>query len=311
MSSNPLVSIIVPVYKVEKYLDRCIQSVIRQTYKQWELILIDDGSPDKSGEICDVWAKKDDRIRVYHKENGGVSSARNLGLKQMKGDYLTFLDSDDWLDDTCLQTCLEVSLSNNLDVLQFSWSNVKSDGTSIIHNRKETFVCDAKEFAEFGELSVGMCGGFYNATIVRDNSICFDESMAYAEDQLFVFKCLNSSKKVKAIESPLYYYYQNSDSAIRNPNTEKLVNSCIAFSRYKKEVGPYASYIDVHNMYKVTELVANERLPQKEIKSFYESLNIEKDNIKNKNHRLFIILSEISFDLAVFGIKFYRKHILK
>lgn len=311
MSSNPLVSIIVPVYKVEKYLDRCIQSVIRQTYKQWELILIDDGSPDKSGEICDAWAKKDYRILVYHKENGGVSSARNLGLKQMKGDYLTFLDSDDWLDDTCLQTCLEVSLSNNLDVLQFSWSNVKSDGTSIIHNRKETSVCDAKQFAELGELSVGMCGGFYNAKIIRDNSLRFDESMAYAEDQLFVFMCLNSSKRIKAIGAPLYNYYQNTDSAIRNQITVKLVNSCISFSRYKKEVGYYATYIDVHNMYKITELVAGERLPKKEIKAFFKSLNIDKNNIKNRNHKLFINLSLINFDLALFSIKFYRKHFLK
>lgn len=311
MSNNPLVSIIVPVYKVESYLDRCIQSVLQQTYKQWELILIDDGSPDKSGEICDDWAKKDNRIRVFHKENGGVSSARNIGLNQMKGDYVTFLDSDDWLYDTCLKKCLYVSMCDDLDVLQFSWTEVNSGGTEVVHPRSETVVCNAKQFAERGELSVSVCGGFYNAKIIRENNIRFDESMAYAEDQLFVFMCLNSSKRIKAIKQPLYYYYQNTDSATQSSNIEKLVKSCLAFSRYKTEIGHYASYIDVHNMYIITELVAKEWLPKKEIRRFYKSLNIEKDNIKNWNHRLFICLSGISFDLAYFSVNFYRKHILK
>lgn len=96
-SLNPVVSVIVPVYKVEKYLDRCVQSILNQTMKDFELILIDDGSPDKCGMICDNWKNKDARIKVIHKENGGLSSARNAGLSIAKGDYIAFIDSDDWV----------------------------------------------------------------------------------------------------------------------------------------------------------------------------------------------------------------------
>lgn len=93
----PKVSIIVPVYKAEKYLNRCIDSILAQTFTDWELLLIDDGSTDRSGDICDEYAKKDTRIRVFHKENGGVSSARNLGLDSAQGEWVTFIDADDYI----------------------------------------------------------------------------------------------------------------------------------------------------------------------------------------------------------------------
>lgn len=97
MNNEPLVSIIVPCYKVEQYLPNCIESILCQSYTNWELILVDDGSPDNCGNICDDYAVKDNRIKVVHKQNGGLSSARNAGMKIMKGDYVTFLDSDDFL----------------------------------------------------------------------------------------------------------------------------------------------------------------------------------------------------------------------
>ena len=93
----PKISIIVPVYKVEKYLSRCIKSILRQTFTDFELILVDDGSPDKCPQMCDDWGKKDKRIRVIHKENGGLSSARNAGLRAARGEYIGFVDSDDWI----------------------------------------------------------------------------------------------------------------------------------------------------------------------------------------------------------------------
>ena len=92
---TPLISVIVPIYKAEKYLHRCVDSLLAQTFQDFEVLLVDDGSPDRSGEICDEYAKKDSRVRVFHKENGGVGSARNLGLKASKGEWIAFLDSDD------------------------------------------------------------------------------------------------------------------------------------------------------------------------------------------------------------------------
>ena len=94
------ISIIIPVYKVEKYLDKCVESVVNQTYKNLEIILVDDGSPDNCPKMCDEWAEKDKRIKVIHKENGGLSDARNFGIEKATGDYLMFLDSDDYLDVT-------------------------------------------------------------------------------------------------------------------------------------------------------------------------------------------------------------------
>ena len=99
-----LISVIVPVYNVEKYLNKCIDSIINQTYKNLEIILVDDGSQDSSGKICDEYTKKDNRIKVIHKENGGVSSARNIGLNNATGEWIAFIDADDWVDEEYLQT---------------------------------------------------------------------------------------------------------------------------------------------------------------------------------------------------------------
>lgn len=98
MNSQPKISVIVPVYKVENFLDRCVESIVGQTYENLEIILVDDGSPDNCPAMCDKWAEKDGRIKVIHKENGGVSSARNAALDIVSGDYICFVDSDDWID---------------------------------------------------------------------------------------------------------------------------------------------------------------------------------------------------------------------
>ena len=104
---NHLVSIIIPVYKVEEYLDRCVESVVNQTYTNLEIILVDDGSPDRCPQMCDDWAKKDDRIRVVHQQNKGLSGARNTGIREAKGEYVYFLDSDDEITHDCIETLLK------------------------------------------------------------------------------------------------------------------------------------------------------------------------------------------------------------
>ena len=110
---KPLISVIVPVYKVEQYLDRCVQSIVSQTYENLEIILVDDGSPDRCGELCDGWAEKDSRIRVIHKENGGAASARNMGVDQCRGAYITFVDSDDYLKPKMIECLYEAIVSGN------------------------------------------------------------------------------------------------------------------------------------------------------------------------------------------------------
>ena len=112
----PLISVIVPVYNVEKYLDRCVKSILRQTYKDFELILVDDGSPDKCPSMCDEWAKKDERIHVIHQKNQGLSAARNNALKKAKGNYISFIDSDDWISDDMLEDLLKLLFKYKADI---------------------------------------------------------------------------------------------------------------------------------------------------------------------------------------------------
>ena len=110
MNSNPKISVIVPVYKVEKYLDKCVESIVNQTYKNLEIILVDDGSPDNCPAMCDEWAEKDERIRVIHKENGGLADARNAGMDIATGDYIGFVDSDDWIEPNMYEVLLKNAL---------------------------------------------------------------------------------------------------------------------------------------------------------------------------------------------------------
>ena len=125
---QPLVSVIVPVYNVEKTLDRCISSIVNQTYHNLEIILVDDGSPDNCPQICDEWAKRDVRIKVVHKHNEGLGMARNTGMNNAKGDYLCFVDSDDFLDLTAVQKACQMICEFNADLALFGVSYIDSNG---------------------------------------------------------------------------------------------------------------------------------------------------------------------------------------
>lgn len=137
-------SIIVPVYKVERYLARCIDSILNQTYKNLEIVLVDDGSPDRCGEICDEYAKEDERVKVIHKENGGVSSARNVGFENSTGDYIGYVDSDDYIDPKMYSDMIKILEENNLDIVCCEAFIVK--GNRIIGNQGDgTLVKYSKE----------------------------------------------------------------------------------------------------------------------------------------------------------------------
>lgn len=139
---HPQISVIIPVYKAEKFLHRCLDSILAQTYSNWELLLVNDGSPDNSGAICEEYAAKDARIKVFHKENGGVSAARNTALERAKGVFVTFVDSDDWIDKDCLNTCINNMINNELDLVQFGLRKIKTDGTVL----SEKLLLSKREF---------------------------------------------------------------------------------------------------------------------------------------------------------------------
>ena len=194
---NPKLSVIVPVYKVEKYLVRCIDSILAQTFVDFELLLIDDGSPDKSGDICDEYACKDTRIRVFHKENGGVSSARNLGLENVRGNILTFIDADDWIDVDCFENGVCIMDRDDLDILQYSYKMIREqDGCVISVRNYECVPLGWREFVRTDHYIVCVGGNFIRSSIVKTYRLRFDEALHLAEDQLFIMRVMSLSTRM-------------------------------------------------------------------------------------------------------------------
>lgn len=235
----PLVSIIIPIYKVEKYLRKCLDSISTQTFNDWECLLIDDGSPDGSGAICDEYAANDKRIKVFHKENGGVSSARNLGLEKMTGDWVTFVDADDWIAPDTLEKCS--TRFNEYDIVRFSMKMVydEQDDTKnrnyIIpssNNKEEIF---ARTLARNSLMCV--CGGLYRAELFRQNNIRFSTSLVMAEDWLVIMQLLLKAHNVIDLPEVYYFYNQlNESSCSNNPTVKKVENCFEAYIYIKKQL---------------------------------------------------------------------------
>lgn len=253
MTDMPKTSIIVPVYKAEKYLRRCIESIVHQTYTNWELLLVDDGSPDGSGGICDEYAGRDARIRVFHKENGGVSSARNLGLENVHGEYVTFVDSDDMIDARTLEICM--SRCEGLEMLQFSFSRNVADLSPADNSEPEIFA--NRDYVNNAALHKCVWGTVFSFDIIRRNHIRFDESMKLAEDQLFVFSCMEHAERIMRLPDVLYYYYyDNPSSATNNERCNDLIHSSQRCIDFKKKHPLFARPIDETVIYLIEKLIA-------------------------------------------------------
>lgn len=202
MENNKLISVIIPVYNVEKYLPRCLDSLLNQTYSCWEAILVDDGSIDGSGIVCDEYAAKDNRFMVVHKENGGVSSARNCGLDIMKGKYLTFIDSDDYVYESYLGDLLSCLLDEQAEI---------AGCYSTQENREETDHC-----INITDENIGSSGFVYTAWAKLYDVSCignlrFNLDIHYGEDTLFFTQAYLKSKKSVLICKVLYYYEKSSN----------------------------------------------------------------------------------------------------
>ena len=201
------ISIIVPVYNTAKYLERCVDSIVAQTYTEWELLLIDDGSTDDSAAICNEYAAKDERIRVFHKENGGVSSARNLGLDNAQGEWITFVDSDDYIEENFLKS-FEGNLDADLVVGNSTWldnggAEINSYNISLIGMSREKLI---SRYLYSGMFNMSW-GKLYKASLIRRYGIRFNEIMRFAEDLCFVYQFLSYSKKITSVvDTPFCRY---------------------------------------------------------------------------------------------------------
>ncbi len=219
-------SIIIPVYNKESYLEKCLNSVVCQTAKDIELILIDDGSQDGSGKICDKYAAKYPWIRVFHQENKGVSSARNCGIKNAQGKYIGFVDADDIIDSSMYEQLLSIAEKESLDVV-FCDLLVSVQGKrrqdEFKHIQKNSFFsCDKLEPVNLFEMSIFVVKGIFLKEIVVDNNICFEENIKLSEDRMFLIEFLGTAKTGYYLGETLYFYEMNQAGAVLRYYPNKL-----------------------------------------------------------------------------------------
>lgn len=219
-----MISIITPIYQAEKYLEILINSIINQTYSDWELLLIDDGSTDGSAEICDRYAHKDNRIRVFHKANGGVSSARNQAMDMAKGEYLAFADSDDWVEADWLEQLYTIAKEQEADIVvsdyyeeypQKTIMRSKDDDSIIVLNRKETLLLTFQN---------KIASYLWSMLIRRD--IAQERFAPYRafEDYATVFAWMRHVNKAVMLHTPLYHYRQSANSCLHNNMKQNLID---------------------------------------------------------------------------------------
>ena len=214
-----LITVIVPVYNVEKYLDKCVETIVNQTYKNIEIILVDDGSKDSSGEKCDIWQKKDKRIKVIHKQNGGLSSARNTGIDIANGEYITFIDSDDYIDSKMIENLYEDLKNFNADISICNRYYLFEDGSKCLRYKKRENVLemDSKqaiyELNNYRNFDMSAWAKMYNRKLF--NKIRFPVGKL-SEDFFIMYLLFDKAKKIVYNSEPLYYYLQRKGSISKN-----------------------------------------------------------------------------------------------
>lgn len=221
-----LISIVVPIYKVEKYLKRCVDSILAQTYKNLEIILVDDGSPDNCGAICDEYQKQDNRIQVIHKENGGLSDARNKGIDIAKGKYIAFVDSDDFIHPKFIETLYNLCIENNCEIAQVDFKRVYNDHIAVVPEEKVVQVYTTQEFLYH------LYSKDYVKMIVAWNKLYkkeLFEQIRYPfgklhEDEATTYRLVYEAKKIAISNQPLYNYFFEESSITNKKYNEKRLD---------------------------------------------------------------------------------------
>lgn len=214
--TKELISVIVPVYKVESYLGRCIKSIISQSYRNLEIILVDDGSPDECPKMCDDWAKKDERIKVIHKENGGISDARNSGLAAATGAYICFVDSDDYIAEEFVETLYNLIIDCHTDIAAVGFKEVTTDDfVEKITEDGETHIFDGEDSIRELFSNDTYANYVWNKIYKRElfDNVKFPVNRKM-EDLGIIYKLLLITKKIAFSTKPLYFYYQRDDSIL-------------------------------------------------------------------------------------------------
>ena len=296
-SLQELISVIIPVYKVEKYLNQCIESVVAQSYRNLEIILVDDGSPDRCPEICDMWAKKDARVRVIHKKNGGVSDARNVGLDESRGEYVLFVDSDDLIAPELVEELYLCCKENNVklsmcSILDFSGEKSLQKQThgrvSVLSAR---YVCE--HFFDFGASS--LCAKIYHCSLIKNVRLVLNRRIG--EDATFNFPLFYGQKMVSYVHKPMYFYRRYAESTTGSYNVhffDELLTFDDILSFCKKNGDERIFNSMVVEYY--ARILAHENNVKKCCNSNEDVLN----ELKLKKKNLFRMVSSITLKLKLY-----------
>ncbi len=310
------VSIIVPVYKVEKYLDKCVDSIVNQTYKDIEIILVDDGSPDNCPKMCDDWAIKDDRIKVIHKENGGLSDARNTGLEVSTGDYVGFVDGDDVVSNVMYEKLIDLISNSNSQISMCQFARFIEGNSPNYTIKDDVSVFGQNEaLKEILKEKIGnhVCNKLFKRELF--DNISFTKGVAY-EDIFIFYKLVLKANKIAITDSKLYGYMQRRDS-ITNKCTVKNVRDYLKANktRYeelkgKEELTDYLNISVVKGFYILNvkaastkeesfffsdELVSECKFFRKIFNSKYLKDYLEDGNIKTKVYKIILLVNRRLF----------------
>lgn len=307
-----LISVIVPIYKVERYLDKCINSIINQTYKNLEIILVDDGSPDKCSQMCDEWATKDSRIIVIHKDNGGLSDARNVGLDIASGEYISFVDSDDYIHPEMISILYDVIVKTEANIVQCDFRKVKdNEYVDANINSYEIFTFNTEQALESLIKETPLKQVVWNKLYKKEifNELRFEVGKVN-EDDFFTYQAFAISNKVSYINKELYYYLLRESSIMGQQfNIKRLDGLEARFRRYEfiKEKYPNLSGLDKKVLWfyiiYITQLILLSKNNKKEmlliVKSYFNM--IKNDNVKfdilTFKENIWVFGSKISLEL--------------
>lgn len=262
------VSIIVPVYNVYQYLEKCLNSLLNQTLEDIEIIVVNDGTKDKSQDIIDAYVKKDKRVKAYIKKNGGLGDARNYGIDVATGEYIGFVDSDDYIDETMYEKLYDKAKEDNSDIVEcnFYWCYPKKNklDTATYYNNNDNIMQDIR---------VMVCNKIFKRKIINDNNITFPVGLRY-EDILFTYKILPYVENISYVDEGLYYYVQRG-SSLSNHQTIKvrdIFKILELLIEYYKDKGLYEDYEGLIEYLHIRYLLGS---------SFLRILGIEDEELRN------------------------------
>lgn len=315
------ISIIVPVYKCEKYLDRCVKSILNQTYKNIEILLVDDGSPDRCPQLCDEWAKKDNRIKVIHKKNGGAFSARLTGITNSCGKYIGFVDSDDWIEPDMYEYLYGLIINYDAEIANSKIRHIDENG-SFENNENASEIIKIFNFIDIfknmnQESLWSLCNNLYKRSLF-DSLPDLPTNLVFSEDMLMNYFLYKQINKLVVSNLVKYSYFRHADSAIAGGLTYNIVDDSILAYKIidddfdkKSPAYPYSISLKILNdMFLINSIIRNNKCFDRYDKLRKDILIHKKYVFSKKCKNIFSLRHKIGIILLMIAPKFYNKTIL-